>query len=44
MLLFSLGELIQIPSSEKILIDDDTQTTINITRDEAEIEKQKDLE
>lgn len=26
---------------EKILIDDGTQTTINITRDEAEIEKQK---
>lgn len=26
---------------EKILIDDDAQTTINITRDEAEIEKQK---
>ena len=40
MLLFSLGELIQILSGEKILIDDDTQTTINITRDEAEIENQ----
>nr|DAH80806.1 MAG TPA: DNA-directed RNA polymerase [Caudoviricetes sp.] len=26
---------------EKVLIDDGTQTTINITRDEAEIEKQK---
>lgn len=26
---------------EKVLINDDTQTTINITRDEAEIEKQK---
>ena len=44
MLLFSLGELIQILSGEKILIDDDTQTTINITRDEAEIENKKDLE
>ena len=34
MLLFSLGEL----------IDDDIKTTINITRDETEISKQKDLE
>ena len=43
MLLFNLGELIQILSGEKNLIDDDAKTTINITRDEAEIENQKDL-